>query len=108
MQVLGHDETRRVIGLGSIQTPVRPGKGQSSVLQAIDHSVAGSMTAQPRGSCPTALRVAAHGQQAAPLGWGLTPSAEVQSAYSTAPVDRVKFCVISNYTKTLNLNVTGV
>ena len=45
-------------------TAVRPSKGQSSVLQATDHTVAGSH--------PSALRVAAHGQQAAPLE-GVTP-----------------------------------
>ena len=85
MPMLVHDKTNRLIGSG----PIRP-NGQSSVLQAIDHSVAGSMTAQPPGSCPSALRVAAHDQQAAPLG-GSYPSAEVQSAYSTAPADRVNF-----------------
>ena len=63
----GHDKTSRLIGSGPIRPPVRPSKGQSSVLQAIDHSVAGSMTAQPPGSRPSALRVAAHGQQVAPL-----------------------------------------
>ena len=52
---------------------VTPSKGQSSVLQAIDHSVARSMTAQPPGSRPSALRVAAHGQQAIPLAGGFTP-----------------------------------
>ena len=72
MQVLGHDKTSRWIGLGPIRLPVIPSKGQSSVLQAIDHSVAGSMTAQPPGSRPSALRVATHGQQVAPLGC-LTP-----------------------------------
>ena len=42
-------------------------------------TVAGSMTAQPPGIRPSALRVATHGQQVAPL---------VQSTYSTAPADR--------------------
>ena len=74
MQVLEHDKTSRLIGSGPIRPPVRPSKGQSSVLQAIDHSVAGSMTAQPPGSRPSVLRVAAHGQQVAPLwGGGLNP-----------------------------------
>ena len=47
IRVQGHDKTSRLIGSGPIRPPVRPSKGQSSVLQAIDHSVAGSMTAQP-------------------------------------------------------------
>ena len=85
MQVLGHDKTSRLIGSGPIRTPVRPSKGQSSVLQAIDHTVAGSMTAQPPGSHPSVLRVAPHGQQAALLGGGSYPS-----AYSTAPADRAR------------------
>ena len=42
------------------------------MLQAIDHSVDRSMTAQPPVSCPSALHVAAHGQQVAPLG-GVLP-----------------------------------
>ena len=46
------------------------------------------MTAQPPGIRPSALRVATHGQQVASLGGGSYPSAEVQSAYSTAPADR--------------------
>ena len=59
------------------------------MLQIIDHSVAGSMTAQPPGIRPSALRVATHDQQVAALGVGGSyPSAEVQSAYSTAPADR--------------------
>ena len=45
------------------------------------------MTAQPPGIRPSALRVAIHGQQVASLG-GSYPSAEVQSAYFTAPADR--------------------
>ena len=57
---------------GPIRPPVRSSKGQSDVLLAIDHSVAGSMTAQPPGIRPSALRVATHGQQVASLG-GLTP-----------------------------------
>ena len=79
--------TCRLIGSGPIQPPIRPSKGQSGVLQAIDHSVAGSMTAQPPGICPSALWVTTHGQLVASLG-GSYPSAEVQSAYSTAPADR--------------------
>ena len=67
MQVLGHDKTSRLIGSGPIRPHVRPSKGQSSVLQFIDHSVAGSMTAQPPGSRPSALGVAAHRKQAVPL-----------------------------------------
>ena len=62
--------TSRLIGSGPIRPPVRPSKGQSDVLQAIDHSVAGSMTAQPPGIRPSALRVATHGQQVASLGGG--------------------------------------
>ena len=71
--------------IGPIRPPVRPSKGQSGVLQAIDHSVAGSMTAQPPGIRPSALRITTHGQQVASLGGGSYPSAEVQTAYSTAP-----------------------
>ena len=80
--------TSRLIGLGPIRPTVRPSKGQSGVLQAIDLSVAGSMTAQPPGIRPSALRVTTHDQQVASFGWGSKPSAEVQSAYSTAPADR--------------------
>ena len=88
--MLGHVGTSRLIGSGPIRPPVRPSKGQSDVLQAIDHSVTGSMTAQPPGIHPSALRVATHGQQVASLG-GSYPSAEVQSVYSTAPADRAKY-----------------
>ena len=88
--MLGHVGTSRLIGSGPIRPAVRPSKGQSGVLQAIDHSVAGSMTAQPPGIRPSALRVATHGQQVASLGGGSYPFAEVQSAYSTAPADRAK------------------
>ena len=66
--MLGHVGTSRLIGSGPIRPPVRPSKGQSDVLQDIDHSVTGSMTAQPPGICPSALRVATHGQQVASLG----------------------------------------
>ena len=79
--------TNRLIGSGPIRLPVRQSKGQSGVLQAIDNSVAGSMTAQPPGIRPSALQVATHGQQVASLGKSY-PSAEVQSAYSTASADR--------------------
>ena len=48
--------------------------------------VARSQTAQLLGSHPQALWVATHGQQVALL-WGFYPSAEMQSAYSTAPAD---------------------
>ena len=48
-------------------------RGQSGVLQAIDHSDARSMTAQPLGSCPSALWVVAHIQQVVPLVEGLSP-----------------------------------
>ena len=64
----------------------RQTKGQSSVLQAIDHSVAGSMTAQPPRIRPSVLRIATHDQQVG--SWFFYPFAEVQSAYSTAPADR--------------------
>ena len=64
----------RLIGSGPIRLSVRPSKGQNGVLQAIDHSVAGSMTAQTPGFRPSVLRVAPHGQQVASLGvGGLTP-----------------------------------
>ena len=71
--MLGQFGTSRLIRLGPIRPPVRPSKGQSGVLQAIDHSVARSMTAQPPGIRPSALQVATHGQQVASLGGGLTP-----------------------------------
>ena len=45
------------------------------------------MSAQPPRFRPSALRVATHGQQVAPL-WASYPSAEVQLVYSTAPADR--------------------
>ena len=65
--------TSRLIGSGPIRPPVRPSKGQSGVMQAIDHSVVGSMTARPPGIRPSALRVATHGQQLASLGGGVLP-----------------------------------
>ena len=49
---------------------VRPNKYQSSMLQAMDHSVAGSMTAQPPGFRPSVLQVATHGQQVGVIGEG--------------------------------------
>ena len=55
------------------------------MLQDIDHSVAGSMTAQPLGFRPSTLRVATHGLI---RGWVSYPSEEVQSVYSTAAADR--------------------
>ena len=64
-----------LIGSGPIRPPVRPSKGQSGVLQAIDHCVTGSMTAQPPGFRPNALRVTTHSQQVASLGRGSKPSA---------------------------------
>ena len=80
--------TSRLIWSGPIRPPVRPSKGQSGVLQAIDHSVTGLVTAQPPGIHTSALRVATHGQQVASLAGASYPSAEVQSAYSTAPADK--------------------
>ena len=69
--MLGHVGTSRLIRSYPIQPPVRSSKGQSGVLQAIDISVAGSMTAQPPGIRPSALCVATHGHQMASLwGWG--------------------------------------
>ena len=53
--MLGHDKTIRLIRSGSIRPPIKPSKGQSGMLLAIDHSVAGSMTAQPPGSRLSAL-----------------------------------------------------
>ena len=58
--------------IGPIRPPVRPSKGQSGMLQIIDHYVTEIMTAQPPGSDPSALQVATHGQQVATLG-GVTP-----------------------------------
>ena len=84
--------TNRLIGSGPIRSPVRTSKGQSGVLQAIDNSVTGSMTAQPPGIHPSALRVATHGQQVASLV-GSYSSAEVESAYSTSPADRAIGCL---------------
>ena len=43
------------------------------MLQAIDHSIAGSMTAQPPGIRPSALRVATHGRQVPSLVGGVLP-----------------------------------
>ena len=43
---------------------------KSGVMQAIDHSVAGSMIAQPPGIRPSALRVATHGQCGLIVGGG--------------------------------------
>ena len=74
--------------IGLIQPPIIPSKGQSGVLQAIDLSVARSRTAQLPGFRPSALQVATHGQPVVSLGEGSYPSAEVQSAYSTAPANR--------------------
>ena len=88
--------TSRLIESGSIRPPVRPSKGQSGVLQVIDHSVAGSMTAQPPGIRPSALRVATHGQQVASLG-GLTPLQRCSRCISTAPADRALH-VIATFT----------
>ena len=68
--------------------PIRPSKGQSDVLQVIDHSVTGSMTAQSPRFRNSALRVATQGQQMASFERRSYPSAEVQSAYSTALADR--------------------
>ena len=97
--------TSRLIGSGPVQPPVRPSKGQSGVSQAIDHSVAGSMTAQPPGIRPSALRDATYGQQVASLGGGSYPSAEVQSAYSTAPADRaMSFLVFFENLKLLSVD----
>ena len=45
------------------------------------------MTAQLPGSRPNALRIGTYSQQVAPLGQSYL-SAEVKSAYSTAPADR--------------------
>ena len=76
--------------IGPIRQLVRPSKGQNSVLQDIDHCVTGSMTAQPPRPRPSILR----GRHPPPTGGlivvGSYPSAEVQSAYSTAPADRAQ------------------
>ena len=65
--------TSQLIGLGPIQPPVRSSKGQSGVLQAIDHSVTRLVTAQPPGIHPSALQVTTYGQQMASFGGGRTP-----------------------------------
>ena len=62
--MLGHDNTSRLIRPGPIRQPVRPSKGQSGVLQTIDHSVARSMTAQPPESLFSTFWVAA-------IRWGV-------------------------------------
>ena len=47
------------------------------------------MTDQPSGIRPSASRVPTQGQQLASLGRGVSYlSAEMQSVYSTAPIDR--------------------
>ena len=56
--------------IGPLRPTARPSKSQSGVLQATEQFVAGSMTAQPPGSRPSAFRVAAHSQQVAPLREG--------------------------------------
>ena len=57
--------------------------------KSFDHSCARSRTAQPPGSCPKTLQVATHSQPVASVGRGsLSPSAELQLAYSTAPANR--------------------
>ena len=80
-------EDQPIDQIGSIRPPIRPSKSQSGALQAIDHSVTESMTAQLPGFHPSVLRVATHGQQVASLGRSY-PSAEVQFAYSTTPANR--------------------
>ena len=95
--MLAHDGSSRLIGSGL----TRPSKDQSGVLQVIDNSVAGSMTAQPPGFRPSALRVTTNSQQVASLGWGSYPSAKVQSAYSSDPADRATITLtapINKYT----------
>ena len=78
----GHEKTSRLIRSGQIHQPVSRSKGQKGMLQAIDHSVAGSMTAQPPGSCLSALRVAAHSQQVAP------------SCRCLIPLQRCSWCIL--------------
>ena len=75
-----------LIGSGPIWPPVRPSKGQSSILQAIDHSVAGSMTAQ----APESRRPRPTGG----LIGGCYLSEEMQSAYSKAPDVCLRFFVV--------------
>ena len=82
--MLWHGRTSRLIGSGISDRP----SDQVRAKMAIVYSVAGSMTTQPPGIRPSALRVATHDQQVASLGWRSYPSAEVQSAYFTAPGDR--------------------
>ena len=73
--------TSRLIGSGPIRPHVRPNKAQSGVLQAIDHSVTGSMTAQPTGH---------HRRPTGGPSGGSYYSTEVQAAYSIASVDRAR------------------
>ena len=48
-----HDQP--VVRIGPTWLPIQPSKGQSGVLQVTDHSIAGSLTAQPPESCPSTL-----------------------------------------------------
>ena len=79
--------------IGPIQPPIRPSKGQNGVLHVIDCSVAGSMTSQPPGSCPSVLRVMAHSQLVASFGEGVLPlcSGAVGTFYS--PTRQAYVCI---------------
>ena len=58
---LGHDGTSRLIGSSLSDRLSDQIRAKVVCLQVNDPSVAGSMTAQPPGFCPTALQVATHG-----------------------------------------------
>ena len=64
----GVEQDQPIDQIGPIRTPA----GLSGVFQAIDHSAAGSMTAQSPGFRPSALRLATHGQQVTTWGELLT------------------------------------
>ena len=79
--------TSRLSGSGLSDRPSSTVRAKVVCCKRLDHSIFRPSTAQPPGSRPHASRVATHGQQVASFG-GFYPSAEVQSAYSTAPADR--------------------
>ena len=72
--------TSRLIGSGPSDLPSSPSKGQSVVLQVTDRSATRIPSSRITGRHPRPT--GSH------VGGGLTPSTEVQSAYSTAPADR--------------------
>ena len=81
--MLGLDMTSRLIRLG--HSDCLSDQVRAKVTCFWSHQpLAGSMTAQPPGSHTSILQVATHGQQVTPV-MGSYSSADVLSAYSTAP-----------------------